>query len=332
MPRQEQLQHLLEQPGRRHVLHQGGERADRRARARLDVAADLGRQPDRAQHAHRVLAVALLGLPDHADDALAQVREAAAVVQDLLGGRVVEQGIDGEVAANRVLGLTAEDVVAQDAAVLVAHLVVVLAGRAAAEGRHLDRFLAAQHVHQAEAAADDPRAPEHRLDLLGRGAGGHVEVLRLEIHQQVAHGPAHHEGGVAGLLQPQDDLARTRAQPLARDPMLLERNDLRRRPWRCGRRTPVPEACVSRGEQGVGSASPPEGTSPGRETMAMVPAGGGGRCRRHAGIIHGLRGRLRGGREGGRTGGGRWARDAAVHCRLRTSASRLLPPPPASAG
>ena len=37
--------------------------------------------------------------------------------------------------------------------------------------------LAEHHVHQLEAAADDAGAAEQRADLLGRGVGGHVEVL-----------------------------------------------------------------------------------------------------------------------------------------------------------
>jgi hypothetical protein len=47
-----------------------------------------------------------------------------------------------------------------------------------------------------------------RLDLLGRGVGGHVEVFRAQPQQQVAHGAAHHVGLVPRLLQRGDHVLR----------------------------------------------------------------------------------------------------------------------------
>jgi hypothetical protein len=60
---------------------------------------------------------------------------------------------------------------------------------------------AEDHVHQAEAPADDEGAAEQRLHLLGRGVGGDVEVLRPQADQQVAHGAADDVGLVAGILE-----------------------------------------------------------------------------------------------------------------------------------
>ena len=65
---------------------------------------------------------------------------------------------------------------------LPAHLVGGGGVEVGAEGRDLDHLVLAaaaeDHVHEAEAPADDEGAAEQRLDLLGRGVGGDVEVLR----------------------------------------------------------------------------------------------------------------------------------------------------------
>ena len=63
-------------------------------------------------------------------------------------------------------------------------------------------------MHEAEAAADDERAAEQRLDLLGRRVGRDVEVLGLDAEQQVAHGAADDERLEACLLQPRMTRAR----------------------------------------------------------------------------------------------------------------------------
>ncbi len=77
----------------------------------------------------------------------------------------------------------------------------VFAGLPAAEGGDLDRLRPGKHVHQAEAPADDERAPEQRLHLFGCGVGREIEVLGLESEQQVADGAAHDERLEARLLQ-----------------------------------------------------------------------------------------------------------------------------------
>jgi hypothetical protein len=62
-----------------------------------------------------------------------------------------------------------------------------------AERRHFEDVGADVDVHEAEAAADDVRAPEQRLHLFGRRIGGDVEVLRREAEHEVAHRAADHE-------------------------------------------------------------------------------------------------------------------------------------------
>ena len=96
----------------------------------------------------------------------------------------------------------------------------VVAGLRGAERRHLDHFGADMHVHEAEAAADDERAAEQRLDLLGRRVGRDVEVLGLDAEQQVAHRAADDERLEARVLQPARDRARRRGQLVAAHRML----------------------------------------------------------------------------------------------------------------
>ncbi len=62
-------------------------------------------------------------------------------------------------------------------------------------------------MHDAKAPADDEGAPEQALDLLRRGVGGHVEVLRPKAQQQVAHGAAHDIGFEAAFLEGVDHVA-----------------------------------------------------------------------------------------------------------------------------
>ncbi len=204
--------------------------ASRRIGARVaasSVRTELRRHAHRAQHAHRVLAVARLRIADHAQHAFAQVGQSAVVSDDLAAAGVVVQRVDAEVAPARVFLLRAEYVVAQHASVLV--LLVSLEVRRA-EGRHLDCFLAHDHVHQAEAAADDERAAEQRLDLLRTRVGGHVVVLGDDAEQQVAHRAADHVGGESGLGKGVADLERSRADRVAGDAVLAGWHALRRTP------------------------------------------------------------------------------------------------------
>ena len=200
---------------RRHLLH-------RRLCLRIDGEAQLGGEAHHADDAHRVLAVARGRVADHAQHALLAVAKALVVVDHHLPRRVVVQRIDAEVAPRRVLDLRPPDVVAQHAPAGIDHVALArqlllrgllvaadLVGRGAvqqrAEGRDFDHLMVApaaeDHVHDAEAPADDEGAAEQRLHLLGRGVGGHVEVLRPQAHQQVAHRTADDEGLVPGLLQ-----------------------------------------------------------------------------------------------------------------------------------
>jgi hypothetical protein len=163
--RHQQLEHLVEEPRRRHVLEEFGHLADRRAGRRVDGQAQLGAEARGAQHAHRVFAVAHARVADHAQRLLLQVGHAVVVVDDGFVGGVVVQRVDGEVAAGGVFGHRAEHVVAQHAAVFVG--LGGFGGLHGAEGGDLDGLGAAHHMHDLEAAADDPRAAEQGADFFG---------------------------------------------------------------------------------------------------------------------------------------------------------------------
>jgi len=243
MPGLQQLDHLVEHARQRHVGQQRRHRGDRGAGLGLDGEAQLGGETHRAQDADRILAVAGLRVADHAQHLLARVGQTAVVVHDHLLLRVVVHRVDGEAAARRVLDLRTPDVVAQHAArgvdhvglafqrplgrLLVAlHLLGVVLLEQRPEGRDLDDFMlpaaAVDHVHDAEASADDEGTPELVLDLLGRGVGGHVEVLGATAQQQVAHGAAHDVGLEAGIGQSLDDLDAAFVEQLRIDPVLLD--------------------------------------------------------------------------------------------------------------
>lgn len=148
----------------------------------FDAEIQLGGETHGPQHPHRVFLVTLLGIADQADQAIANVVHAVGVIEDALAHRVVIQGVDGEVAALRVFFQGAVDVIAQDASALVARRLVavfvfVVLRMVGAEGRHLDDLATEVDMHQLETSPDDPRIAELGAYLLGRGAGGDVEIL-----------------------------------------------------------------------------------------------------------------------------------------------------------
>ncbi len=221
----QQLEHFIEQAALRHIgqqrlaLHQGLGRLGLELEA---LARQLGGEAHGADDAHRIFTVARGRVANHAQHALLGVVNALVIVDHDLRARVVVHGVDREVAARGILVLRTPDVVAQHAAAGVHRMVhagelglagaLVAAhglGRAVvqegAEGGDFDDLVLApaaiDHVHDAKALADDEGAAEQALDLLGRGIGGHVEVLGAQAQQQVAHGAADDVGLVARILQ-----------------------------------------------------------------------------------------------------------------------------------
>ena len=68
--REKQLQHLVEQARSRNIGEERRERSYRLTCLRLDFETAARREPCSAQHAHRVLAITLLRITDHAQPSL----------------------------------------------------------------------------------------------------------------------------------------------------------------------------------------------------------------------------------------------------------------------
>jgi hypothetical protein len=202
MAGEEHLQALVEQAGGRRRGQQVRQLRHRGGRFGRHGEAELGCEPRRAQHAHRVFAVALHGIADQAQHPVLAVLVAAHVVahRKVLDG-VVER-VGGEVAPHRVILDGAVDVVAQQAAAVFGFAVAAAVVHIGAEGGHLDDLAAIDHVRQPEAPADQPAVAEQRLHLLGRGVGGHVEILGVAADQQVAHRATHQVALETAFAQP----------------------------------------------------------------------------------------------------------------------------------
>ena len=64
-------------------------------------------------------------------------------------------------------------------------------------------------MHDAKTPTDDEGTAKQRLDLLGRGIGGHVKVFGAQADQQIPHRPAHHISRKTGMLQGANHVHRT---------------------------------------------------------------------------------------------------------------------------
>ena len=154
---------------------------------------------------------------------------------------VVEERVDREVAAERVLFRRAEGVVAVEQPIGLARLGLVhrdavggrlrverrelLGGHLPSERGDLDRLGPEPDVGETEPAADDPAVPEQPLDLVRMRRRADVEVLRPAAEQQVADAAADEVGDVVVLVQPVQHLQRVGVDLLARDRVLRARHD-----------------------------------------------------------------------------------------------------------
>ena len=208
-----QAQDLLEEARTRGPRERRARRHHRVVHVGVDAEVEARGELDGAQDAHRVLAEARLGVADGAHHAPLDVAPTADPVEDLAVVEVVEEAVDGEVAAHRVLVRLAERVVGADEEVDVGAAVarrierVGVGLRRPAERRDLDHLAAPeQHVHQAEASSDDARVAEQLAHVLGARAGRDVEVLGAPVEQQVAHAAADQVGLEAVAREPAHDL------------------------------------------------------------------------------------------------------------------------------
>ena len=165
-------------------------------------------------------------IANRAHHAGAQIVEAADVIDDRERGDVVEQRVDGEIAAEGVFFRRAKCVVAMEEVRIGVRcrrpvvLRVVIGSRhavlrdllawlhLAAEGRDLDDLLTEFDVRKPESPADDPAVPEQFFDLIGMGRCPDVEVFRPSSEQQVAYAAADEIGDVVALTQSVENLQR----------------------------------------------------------------------------------------------------------------------------
>src|SRR5208282_6618226 len=70
---------------------------DRSARRCFDLKAEFGREANRADHPHRVLAHPEFRIADRSDQSRLEIRDAANIIDHAEGSRVVEERVDGEV-------------------------------------------------------------------------------------------------------------------------------------------------------------------------------------------------------------------------------------------
>ena len=133
----------------------------------VDAETEFRRQPHRAQHAHRILAIALLRIADQPQHCVLHVVEAAGVVahREILDG--VIQRVGGEIAAHRVVLDRAEDVVAQQPAAFVQLAVAAAVIDVGAERGDLDDFAPEHDVREAEPAPDQAGIAEQRRTSSG---------------------------------------------------------------------------------------------------------------------------------------------------------------------
>ena len=210
MAGEEQLAHFLEQARRRNVPQQMRHFRDECGRLVIRFHAELRHEPCRPQQPHRVFAVTDLRIPDQSQPPLGQVAIPPHVITDVPADRIQEQGVDGEIAAQRILLDGTENVVPQNAA--VERLVVVSRLRAAPERRDLYQGARFANMCETESPADEAAAWKNALDLLRGRIRGDVEVLGRLAEQQVADASADDVALETGLLEFPDDIGRVRAQ------------------------------------------------------------------------------------------------------------------------
>ena len=199
----QQLVDLLEEAGARALGDVADGRQQRLPGLLFDREVEAGGELDRPDHPHRVLLEAECGVADRPDHAAIEVRDPVDEVDDPVVLEVVEETVDREVAAASVVFDRPPLVVAGDQ-----HVVALGGDGGRPEGARLDDLRAEEDVRQLEAAADDPRVAERLADLLGRRAGGDVEVLRAAAEVEVAYAAADEIGLVAVGEQLADYLER----------------------------------------------------------------------------------------------------------------------------
>lgn len=164
---------------------------------RVDLEVQGGGEPDGAKHAKFVFAESVGGIADGAEGAGFQVGEAVDVIENAVFDGVVEETVDGEIAA---LGVGAG---IREFDGFRAATVEVLA--IAAERRDFVFGAALEDDDHAKLRADRNGSREESRDLPRVRAGGNVNVVRGHSTNSVADASAGKVGDVPGLAEAADD-------------------------------------------------------------------------------------------------------------------------------
>ena len=184
--RQQNFQQFIKQPRHRLMPQQQPHLPNRRRRCRLHRKAQFPRQARRPQHPHRVFLITLRRIANHHQAPRRHILPAAVKIQHLLRRHIVIQRIAGEITPHRILLQRAIRVIPHNPPARILHHPPAAAKRA-----HLNRLAALHHMHNLKPPPDNPAAAKQTMHLLGRGAGCHIKILRLDAQQQIAHRTAH---------------------------------------------------------------------------------------------------------------------------------------------
>jgi hypothetical protein len=224
VPVQEELVHLIEETRRRDRAEKRTEFRHGRGRIGIDGEPEFGLETNGAEHAHRILTVALGGLADEAQAGASEIGESAHPVAKHFVAGVVVEGVDREVAAVGVVALGSVDVVAEKAPLVGDCGSFLMTARRGAERRDLHVMASEIDVHEAETTADQARVAEDPAHLFGMGVGGDVEVLRMTSEKEIAEGSSDDVGGVPALPEAFEDLEGLRREGLTAESVFRTRD------------------------------------------------------------------------------------------------------------
>ncbi len=165
--RAEDLVILLNQPCGRRVRNQVPVFLNRFDDRLIEAEPQSGSESDRAKHPDRIFLKALPRVANRPDHAVAKIVESADVIDDRQRREVVEQRVDREVAAKRVLFGRAKGVVVTNhqvgwsVPIVGSRRLIFSAGQDGSTERcDFDGLVAEPHVRQTKAPADDPAVSE----------------------------------------------------------------------------------------------------------------------------------------------------------------------------
>jgi hypothetical protein len=215
---------------------------DRFVRRRLDLESEARGELDRTHHPDGVFAKSKIGITDDANPAGGEILEAADVVNHREVGDVVEERVDREIAAPRILQRRAEGVVVGDEKIFGLVFGDGRTLRLATERRHFDDLVLEDDVDEPEPASDDPAVAKEPADFAGMGIGDDVEILRRPLHEEIADASSAEIRAVSAAMEAVENLEDVLGDAAAGDGVVAPVDD--------GARTIRRSLCRSSGDLG----------------------------------------------------------------------------------